>query len=40
MQQVLLGIHMCIFASRQCADHARASYVGASDARMACVMFA
>ena len=31
----LLGIRMRIFATRQCADYARASYAGASEARVA-----
>ena len=31
---------MCIFASRQCADYARVSYVGAGEARVARVTFA
>jgi len=34
-QYVLLGIRMRIFASRQCADYARASYAGAGEARVA-----
>jgi len=40
MIMVLLGVHMCIFASRQCTDYVRASYAGAGEARVAGVMFA
>jgi len=29
-----------MFASRQCADYVRASYAGAGEVRVACVMFA
>ena len=36
----LLGVRMRIFASRQCADYARTSYAGASEARVARVTFA
>ena len=31
---------MCIFASHQCADYARASYAGAGEARVTRVMLA
>ena len=35
-----LGIRIRIFALRQCADYARASYAGAGEARVARVTFA
>jgi len=36
---IVLGILMFIFASRRCADYARASYAVAGEAHVARVMF-
>ena len=31
---IKLGIHVCVFASHQCADYACVSYAGAGEARV------
>ena len=36
----ILGLHIRMFASHQCADYVRASYAGAGEARVPRVTFA